>query len=55
MDTNFDMSGDEMKRHPTIPDTSASPGVEGAMAYDESYLYICIADNTWRRVSLESF
>lgn len=33
------------------PPTAASAGVTGQFTWDASYLYICIAANTWRRVA----
>lgn len=33
------------------PATTTSPGVAGQITYDTSYLYICIATNTWRRIA----
>lgn len=35
----------------TIPSSSTSVGIVGTIAYDASYLYICIATNTWRRIT----
>lgn len=37
------------------PASSTAPGKPGRLAYDEMYLYICIALNTWRRISLLNF
>jgi hypothetical protein len=39
---------------------SASPvsnatGIAGQLAYDTSYLYVCVATNTWKRISLGSY
>lgn len=33
------------------PSTASSSGYAGQMAYDTSYLYICTATNTWRRIA----
>lgn len=33
------------------PPASNSPGTAGDLAIDDSYLYGCIATNTWRRVA----
>lgn len=38
-----------------IPATSTSTGSQGQIAWDSSYLYLCVASNTWKRVSLSSF
>lgn len=32
------------------PATSSSPGIKGEVVYDSSYLYICVATDTWRRI-----
>jgi len=31
------------------------PGVTGSIQWDESYLYVCIATNTWRRTLLDTW
>lgn len=40
---------------PTIPTASTSTGVKGQICYDSSYLYVCIATNTWKRTALSSW
>lgn len=35
----------------SAPATASSTGTAGQMAYDSSYLYICTATDTWRRVA----
>lgn len=37
------------------PITAGSAGVTGQIAYDGSYIYICVADNTWRRATTASW
>lgn len=37
------------------PTTSSSTGLPGQMSYDASYLYVCIAPDSWKRASLSSF
>ena len=39
----------------TAPATATSTGTEGDIIYDGSYLYVCIAANTWRRTSLTAW
>jgi hypothetical protein len=41
----------------SIPPTSTSPGVIGQIAVDSSgnLMYVCVASNVWRRVSLSTF
>lgn len=36
------------------PDTGNAPGGFGAMTTDGTYLYICVAPDTWKRVALEA-
>ena len=38
-----------------VPTTSTSTGYPGEVAYDTNYLYICVATDTWKRVSLGSW
>jgi hypothetical protein len=35
--------------------TSTSTGVAGTLVYDSSYLYVCVATNSWKRIALSSF
>lgn len=39
----------------TPPTTNTSAGRVGELRYDSNYLYVCIAINLWKRVSLNSF
>ena len=36
----------------TVPETSTSTGTVGHIAYDSSYLYLCVDTNTWVRTNL---
>jgi hypothetical protein len=38
-----------------IPATSTSAGTAGQIAFDVTWLYVCVAANTWRRVGLTTF
>jgi hypothetical protein len=38
-----------------IPQANNSLGTAGQIAYDNNYIYICVADNTWIRASRVSF
>lgn len=38
-----------------VPATSSSSGKAGQIAYDSNYVYICVADNTWKRAALETW
>ena len=37
------------------PASSTAPGASGTLAYDANYLYICVGNGQWKRVSLTSF
>jgi hypothetical protein len=39
----------------TVPSTSTSAGTAGQYAANTSNFFICVATNTWRRVTLEAF
>lgn len=39
----------------SVPASATAAGTAGDLAYDADYLYLAIADNTWRRVTLESW
>jgi hypothetical protein len=36
----------------TAPQHSTSRGEAGQLAYDGSYLYVCVSTNTWARVAV---
>jgi hypothetical protein len=38
-----------------VPATSTSTGTAGQRAYDASYFYVCVATNTWRRITLATW
>jgi hypothetical protein len=38
-----------------IPTSTADSGVRGQMAFDNNYVYICVAANTWRRANLSTW
>ena len=39
----------------SAPASASATGTAGAITWDSSYLYICTATNTWRRVALAAF
>ncbi len=39
----------------SVPASATSTGVVGQHAYDASFMYVCVATNTWRRVALASW
>jgi hypothetical protein len=36
-----------------VPVTNVSNGEIGYVAFDSTYLYVCIAQNTWKRISFD--
>jgi len=39
----------------SVPVSSSATGSVGQIALDTSYMYVCVADNTWKRISLGSY
>jgi len=39
----------------SVPANSSSNGTAGTIRYDSSYVYICTANNTWKRASLSTW
>ena len=39
----------------TAPLTSTSNGIPGQIAYDSGFVYICVAENTWKRAPLSTW
>ena len=39
----------------SAPSTASSTGQTGRIAFDSSYVYICIATNTWKRVAISTW
>lgn len=38
----------------SVPSSSSDTGTKGEIAYDSSYVYICVATNTWIRSSIQN-
>lgn len=38
-----------------LPPLANSAGVSGQLAFDSGNIYICVADNTWKRATLSTF
>lgn len=48
--TNVVITGARLNLPSTAgPTTSTSTGTAGEIRYDDTFIYICIANNTWRR------
>ena len=39
----------------SAPSTASSTGLAGQIAYDSSFIYVCISANTWKRASIASW
>lgn len=37
------------------PTSASAPGVKGDLRFDSSFLYVCVATNTWKRVGLSTW
>ena len=40
---------------PRTPASSSTVGAAGSVCWDASYLYVCVAANSWKRVALSTF
>jgi hypothetical protein len=55
---NWTFNADGTATWPTpgyVPSTATSTGVAGTVTWDSGYVYVCVATNTWRRASLNSW
>ena len=39
----------------TTPASASESGVTGTVTWDSSYIYVCIAPNTWKRVAIATW
>lgn len=39
----------------SVPALSNSVGIVGTIRYDSSYIYVCVANNTWKRSALTTW
>lgn len=39
----------------TAPTTASDAGLAGQIAYDSGFFYVCVADNTWKRVAIAAW
>jgi hypothetical protein len=37
------------------PATATASGVEGTITWDEDFLYVCVAADTWKRVAIDTW
>ncbi len=40
---------------PTTPASATAAGVAGTVVWDASYIYVCVATNTWKRVAIATW
>lgn len=50
--TIFDINGDSLRIRTAQSPASNGTGIQGEIAWDANYLYVCTATNTWKRVAL---
>lgn len=66
--TNFELTASGRTRFPNgltstglrveptaVPTTSSSPCTAGDITYDNNYVYVCVATNSWKRSALDSW
>ena len=39
----------------SVPANSSSNGIAGTLRFDSNYIYVCVANNTWKRSALTSW
>ena len=54
---SIDVSGvtGEITVEGSAPSSATSAGTAGDIRYDASYLYVCVATNTWKRSALATW
>lgn len=50
--SNVIIGGNLIISNSYVPTANNSAGSKGQISYDSSYVYVCIADNNWRRANL---
>lgn len=53
--SNVTVNGTFVFASPSVPAATTNTGLKGQLAYTNNYLYICISNNTWMRVLLETW
>lgn len=51
----FSIVGSNLLISNSAPANSTANGLAGEVKFDSTYLYICTANNTWKRLTFESF
>tara|TARA_R110000803_G_scaffold113619_1_gene182114 strand:+ start:218 stop:469 length:252 start_codon:yes stop_codon:yes gene_type:complete len=39
----------------SVPALASSTGAAGQIAYDSTYIYVCVATDTWKRVAIATW
>jgi len=39
----------------SVPANSVSTGIAGTIRFDTNYVYVCVANNTWKRAALTTW
>lgn len=39
----------------SVPANSTANGLTGTIRYDSSYIYVCVANNTWKRAAISTW
>ena len=39
----------------SVPANSSSNGIAGTIRFDSDYIYVCVANNTWKRASIDTW
>jgi hypothetical protein len=48
-------AGDFILESPTVPSSASDTGTAGTIAWDASYVYVCTATDTWKRVAIATW
>lgn len=48
-------AGDVIITAPTTPASASATGTIGTIAWDTSFLYVCVATDTWKRVGIATW
>jgi len=54
--SGLDVNSDSIRiRTAKTPASASATGIQGQIAWDASYLYVCIATNTWKRSAITTW
>ena len=55
-EVSLDISGSAIRlRNSSTPASAGAPGLAGEIRWDADYIYICIANDTWKRVAISTW